>query len=65
LTRDVVCPAEEPLLVNIHVGLDGLWCLTTLLAIFQLYRGSQLYWWGGRRVSRKSLKTHNVSGDEH
>jgi hypothetical protein len=53
------------ILVNIHVGLDGLWCLTSLLAIFQLYRGSQLYWWGGRRVSRKLLKTHNVSGDEH
>jgi hypothetical protein len=23
----------------------GLWCLTHLLAIFQLYRGGQLYWW--------------------
>ena len=22
-----------------------LWCLTPLLAIFQLYRGSQFYWW--------------------
>jgi hypothetical protein len=23
----------------------GLWCLTSLWAIFQLYRGGQFYWW--------------------
>ena len=51
------------IIMNIHVGLDGLWCFTSLLTLFQLYRGSQFYWWG--EGSRKSLKTHNVSGDGH
>jgi hypothetical protein len=58
----------------------GLWCLTPLSIIFQLYQGRQFYWWRKPENMEKTIKfyykmyrvhhsmsviqTHNFSGDK-
>ena len=58
--------------------LVGLWYLTPLSTLFQLYRGGQFYWWRKPeklltchksltrvRLTMNAVRTHNFSGDRH
>jgi hypothetical protein len=59
-TKDIIDVSLEPNQVTIK-GVLGLWRLMPLSTIFQLYRGSQFYWWMKPEYPEKTTDLSQVT----
>ena len=61
---EVNCSLKYTIMKYIYIrqyGLVGLWCLTPLSTLFQLYRGGNFYWWRNRSTRRKHSDLSQVT----